>query len=112
MFTSLTLLYFAAASYSESARRLNRNKSSHPNSFLLLDHPSFGPTLRSCLEQAKPNLPTHERLAVTEQICRAIDPINLAGLGRPERRNWYAPKLGVDKPTVVGMLRTCGFSVD
>jgi hypothetical protein len=48
----------------------------------------------------------------------AIDPLNVAGLCRAEKRNWYgveaadlvdgAPKLGVAATTVQAMLRSLG----
>ena len=47
LFSRLTLLYFAAASYAEAATRL-RSKTA-ARGFLLLDHPRFAPALRrSC----------------------------------------------------------------
>ncbi len=30
-----------------------------------------------------------DAVALIAQIHAAIDPINVAGLGRPDRRNWY-----------------------
>ncbi|MBI3417254.1 MAG: FAD-dependent oxidoreductase, partial [Verrucomicrobia bacterium] len=46
IFAPLTLLYFAAASFSETARRLQRPQLA--SSFLLHDHPTFGHELQSC----------------------------------------------------------------
>ena len=51
VFASLSMLYFAAASFSESARGLG--KAHLAPSFLLHDETRFGPATRSCLEQAQ-----------------------------------------------------------
>ncbi len=50
LFKSLCLLYFAAASYSETARRLG--KPHLASSFLLHDHPQFGPRSKELIERA------------------------------------------------------------
>ena len=50
LFKSLCLLYFAAASYSETARRLG--KPHLASSFLLHDHPQFGPRSKVLIERA------------------------------------------------------------
>jgi FADH2 O2-dependent halogenase len=110
-FSALTLLYFAAASFSEIARRLARAHLAP--SFLLHDHPTFGPALRACC--GNPNVSTSEILA-------AIAPIDVAGLSRPDRRNWYPVdprdtlaahhKLGVDPPAIHAMFLRCGISSD
>jgi FADH2 O2-dependent halogenase len=52
-------------------------------------------------------------------ILTAIEPFNIAGFGRPERRNWYpveardlmedAGKLGTTQQEVRMMLLRCGF---
>ena len=46
LFKRLSLLYFAAASYSEAARRLGRPELAP--GFLLHAHPRFGSELRAC----------------------------------------------------------------
>ena len=57
LFKRLSLLYFAAASYSEAARRLGRPDLAP--GFLLHAHPGFGPELRACvaLAMAAPQRP-------------------------------------------------------
>lgn len=94
-FTSLCMLYFAAASFSEVSHRLGIGR--RPNSFLLHDHPTFGPALVRLCEQARlagsgGSSCTQE--AFDEEVCRTIDPINVAGLCDPERRNWYPAEPG------------------
>src|SRR5580658_8188345 len=87
VFTSLSLLYFAAASFSESARRLGK-----PNlaaSFLLCDDPVLGPAFERLIERALLPLSKDESDRLSKDIQGAVEPINVAGLGRHERRNWY-----------------------
>ncbi len=117
LFTALSLLYFAAASYTESARRLGRPELA--GSFLLHDHPLFGPQLRSCTEQALRQLSSVERVQLLEQIYRAIAPLDVAGLSDRQRRNWYpvhasdlleaAGKLGVTQEAIADVLQRSGF---
>jgi FADH2 O2-dependent halogenase len=80
-FAPLSLLYFAAASFAESARRLGRPELA--GSFLMNDHPWFGPRLRACCEWAL----SGEDLI--EPVHRAIEPIDVAGLGDRRRQSWY-----------------------
>jgi FADH2 O2-dependent halogenase len=85
-FCSVTMTYFAAASYAEAARRLNR--------------PEKAPSFLSGIDQP-------------------IDPINVAGLAIPARRNWYPCraedllencwKLGATQQEVRDMLQRVGF---
>lgn len=91
-FTSLSLLYFAAAAYSEIARRLGRPELA--GGFLLHDHPGFGPLAwRACetaLSQggaAFPPADLHERLLPV--VRTALETVDVTGLSRFERRNWY-----------------------
>lgn len=117
LFTSLSLLYFAAASYTEAARRLGRPQLA--GSFLLNDHPFFGPQSRSCLKRALQHPTPAERQALIEQIDRVIESFDIAGLGNRGRRNWYpvdagdllgaAGKLGVGQEEVKKLLSRSGF---
>ena len=117
VFVALTLLYFAAASFSEAARRLGRPRLAP--SFLLCTHPKFGLKCEQlcALAMQKPTADA-ARLLVTE-ILAAIEPFNVAGLGRRERRNWYpveaedllnaSSKLGATRNEVQALLERCGF---
>jgi tetracycline 7-halogenase / FADH2 O2-dependent halogenase len=117
VFASLSMLYFAAASFSESARRLG--KSHLARSFLLHDDPHFGPKLRRCCERAKSVCTELEIDELADEIAQVIEPINIAGLGDPHRRNWYpvdandllnsAAKLGSTKHEISQLLEKCGF---
>ncbi|MES1244258.1 MAG: tryptophan 7-halogenase [Acidobacteriota bacterium] len=114
LFSALSLLYFAAASYTETARRLGRPELA--GAFLMSDHPRFGPELRACCEAA---LNHPDPAALIERIHRAIEPIDVAGLGDRQRRNWYpvkaedllnaAGKLGATQEEIRGLLRRSGF---
>jgi tetracycline 7-halogenase / FADH2 O2-dependent halogenase len=117
MFVSLTLLYFAAASFSEAARRLGRPQLA--SSFLLCDDPVLGPTFARLIENARRPLTKDESDQLSKEILEAIELINVAGLGRHERRNWYpvdaddlanaAGKLGASREDIVELLHRCGF---
>ena len=107
-FVSLTMLYFAAASFSETARRLGRPDLA--TSFLLQDNPAF--QMQTILQRV--DSPT-----LTDDIRRFIEPFNVAGLLDPFRRNWYpadaedmlraASKLHATREDIARMLARCGF---
>jgi tetracycline 7-halogenase / FADH2 O2-dependent halogenase len=115
VFVSLSLLYFAAASFSETARRLG--KPHLASSFLLEDNPAF--RMQPLLDRACTVRTEAEARALNDDICRFIEPFNVAGLGDANRRNWYpadaedmlraAPKLGADREEVSRILDRCGF---
>jgi len=120
-FTSLTFLYFTAASFAESARRL-RNAALAGDGFLLSGHATFAAALRDCLFLAVDHRehPTAERRGkLLIAIRQAIEPVNVAGLADTARRNWYpaqaadlfagANKLGATKQAIQAMLDRCGF---
>jgi FADH2 O2-dependent halogenase len=117
VFVSLTLLYFAAASFSETARRLG--KPHLAASFLLCDDPVFGPACTRLIERARHPLTEDESAELCQDILATIGPFNVAGLGRSERRNWYpvkaddlvnaAGKLGASRNDVFELLHRCGF---
>jgi tetracycline 7-halogenase / FADH2 O2-dependent halogenase len=117
VFAALSLLYFAAASYSEAARRLGRAQLAP--SFLLHDEPRFGPDCARLLERARGMPSGREAEGLIEEVYRMIEPFDVAGLGRRERRNWYpveaedllrsAHKLGASRDEIMQMLDRCGF---
>ena len=120
-FTALTFLYFAAASFAESARRLG-NAAIAGDAFLLGGHRAFAPALQKCLQLAADlrAQPTPDRRAeLMDAIARAIEPVNVSGLANAARRNWYpvaaadlfagADKLRATVPAVQAMLERCGF---
>lgn len=117
VFVTLTFLYFAAASFSESARQLGKPELA--SSFLLCTHPQFGPACAKLCARAAQPLEANNAASFIAEILAAIEPFNIAGLGRPERRNWYpveaadmldaAAKLNATRDEVLALLQRCGF---
>ena len=87
VFRALSLLYFAAASYSESAMRLG--KPHLAQSFLLHDHPVFGASSKAIFERAIQPFSPEEQEQLIRDINAAIQPFDVAGLTDPAKRNWY-----------------------
>lgn len=118
VFSALTLLYFAAASFSESARRVGR--SDLARSFLLHDEPSFGPALITCCRDALQNKTLEQRAALLANIRHTIEPFDVAGLRHSDRRNWYpalaedflesSHKVGTSRESALQALIKAGFS--
>jgi len=120
LFSALTLLYFAAASYTESARRLGQPELAG-NTFLLGEHPVFGPRFRYCVDIALQKPTRARREDLLQGIQQAIEPVNVIELGRAERRNWYpassedlfanAGKLQANHSQIEAMLKRCGLII-
>ncbi|HLI03815.1 MAG TPA: tryptophan 7-halogenase [Terracidiphilus sp.] len=118
VFSAVSLLYFAAASYAEAARRLGRAYLA--SSFLLHDLPQFGPDCARVLRQAQAAHSEADRETAIGEIRRLIEPLDVAGLTDIGRRNWYPAdaedlmrascKLGASREEVLQMLQRCGFS--
>ena len=119
VFVSLSLLYFSAASFSEAARRLEKPRLAP--SFLLYDHPHFGPACVRLCERARHLRTKQESDELAQDILRVIEPFNVAGLGNPDRRNWYpvdpedlvssARKVEASQSEVIELLKRCGFQL-
>ena len=117
LFRALTLLYFAAASYSETARRLRKPQLAQ--SFLLHDHPTFGPAMSAILERAALGPQGTDATQLIEDIRCTIEPIDVAGLSRPNGRNWYpvdaedllngCAKVESTRVEIKTLLQRCGF---
>jgi FADH2 O2-dependent halogenase len=117
VFASLTLLYFAAASYSETVRRLGKPQLA--KSFLLHDHVSLGPASKTLLERAMHIKPGSESTRLNEDVLHAIEPFDVAGLSHPGKHSWYpvvaedllssASKIGSDREEIASLLQRCGF---
>jgi tetracycline 7-halogenase / FADH2 O2-dependent halogenase len=113
-FTAVSLLYFAAVSFAETAQRLGKTELAP--GFLLREHPTFGPASRGLLDRA-------HRLSDTrgfaEEVVRLIEPFNVGGFGDTSRRNWYPVcaedllragyKLGAGREEIIAMLDRSGF---
>ncbi len=116
VFTALSLLYFAAASYGEVMRRLGKQA----HAFLLCDDPRFAPPAHRIVTLAlrKPRTST-SRSELLSEIKSVIEPFDLAGLNDAQRRNWHpvlasdllraSSKTGVAPETIEEMLQRSGF---
>jgi len=117
VFAALSMLYFAAASFSETARRLKKPQLAP--SFLLHDHPVFGPACRRIFERALHLRIEEDSADLIADIRRAIEPFDVAGLCRRDRRNWYpvdaedlfrgAAKVDATQDEIAKLLESCGF---
>ncbi len=115
-FQLLTMLYFAAASFSEAVRRLG--KPGAADGFLLRNRPGFGREALALADRvvAEPGFPVDE---LRHRIAGLIAPLNVAGLLDPTKRNWYAceakdlfagaEKLDATPDKIREMLRRVGF---
>ena len=118
LFSRLTLLYFAAASYAEAATRLRSDTAAPARGFLLLDHPRFASSLRricrDVVEASRRGALPVRRRAIMASVLAAIEPVDVVGLSDPARRGWYpfeiepllasAAKLGAAREDVVEMV--------
>ena len=116
VFVSLTMLYFAAVSYAESAKRLGKPELAP--GFLLHEHPDFAPEAIRLMDRATHVHTPEETRQFAEDVRRAIEPINVAGHADPRRRNWYpidasdlvssSHKLNATPEAIEALLDRCG----
>ena len=97
-FTAYSMFYFAAASYSEMARRLG----CRPRGFLLADDEDFATAMQRCAARAEAGALT------LDEVASVVDRINIAGLCDPSKQNWY----GVDFEDVVDGAEKLGVARD
>jgi FADH2 O2-dependent halogenase len=119
-FKALTLLYFAAASYSETARRLGKEHLDY--GFLLCSHPHFSRKLHQICRLAFEGGRTVSGNGFKKLVNETIGPFDLAGLSDVTRHPWYparpedvlasADKVGADHDEVITMLRKCRLITD
>jgi FADH2 O2-dependent halogenase len=117
LFAALSKLYFAAASFSEAARRLGRPEVA--GSFLCADREPFGTRMRDICRRAIARS-EKDRLSLMADVHEAIAPLDVAGLGRRDRRNWYAfrgedlvdnaEKVGATAGEARALLERCGLA--
>lgn len=117
VFRAVSLLYFAAASFSEAAQRLE--KAHLAQGFLLHDDPHFGPRSRRLLDQAQCGIANKDTACFIEEIHAAIEPFDIAGLCAEHPMPWYpveaddlrnaAGKLSATEEEVTRLLRRSGF---
>ena len=116
-FTAVSLIYFAAVSFSETAQRLGKPELAP--GFLLREHAGFGPAAQALLERAYELDGAADTEAFTEEVLRLIEPFNLGRFGDPSCRNCYPvraedlmnarSKLGASQEEIIAMLERTGF---
>jgi tetracycline 7-halogenase / FADH2 O2-dependent halogenase len=119
IFKQLTLLYFAASSYSETARRLG--KPNLAGGFLLCRDPAFASEIRIICETAC-RAPRPDALNLADRVRQAIERFDVAGLTDTSRDPYYpalpsdllrsAAKLDATADEISFMLRRCGVQPD
>ncbi len=87
LFVELSKLYFAAAHFSESARRCGRPELA--GTFLCGEHEEFGPALDACCRAALGPLDAKGRERLLADVARAVALVDIAGLLDASRRNWF-----------------------
>lgn len=117
VFRAISMLYFAAASFSETVRRLE--KPHLAQSFLLCNDPRFGPACRRLLERAYAGIAARDSAAFLKDMWRAIEPFDIAGLCTRSAIPWYpvtaedlirsAWKVGATEDEIERMLDRSGF---
>ena len=116
MFAALSRLYFAAASFSETLRRLGRPS----QGFLLNENWQFASAVREiCNASLKEKIEPHVRSSLLAKIRVVIEPFDIAGLNDSARRNWHPvlaedlltsrAKLGASESDIHEMLKKAGF---
>lgn len=116
VFKELSLLYFAAASFSETARRLG--KPHLADAFLLSRHPVFSSQLNQICASATQPSSAAEVGNLVRSIREAIEPFDVTGLACDTRQSWYpaipadllrsAGKFGVSAIEMAIMFERCG----
>ncbi len=86
LFTSLSMVYFASASYCEMARRLRRDHLT--KGFLAADHPDFA-NATARLSQTLRRNDGFDPTLFAAQVKQEIDRLNVAGLCDGRKQNWY-----------------------
>lgn len=111
-FKALSLLYFVAASFAETARRLGRSES--VPDFLLNRHPTFGAKLDEfCAARVGGE-------GGIGEIRATLEPFDIAGMTDQHRDPWYparaedlfrnAHKLSATPADIEALLKRCGMS--
>jgi tetracycline 7-halogenase / FADH2 O2-dependent halogenase len=116
VFKELSLLYFIAASFSETARRLGKPELA--NGFLLCCHPVFAKQFVKICAAANGNFSADGLKEFSKNIRAAIEPLDVAGLTDDSRHPWYpavaadllrhAGKVGATETEMRAMLVRCG----
>jgi FADH2 O2-dependent halogenase len=117
MFRAVSLLYFCAASYAETARRLHK----HPlaEGFLLHNNTAFGPECHRILKMVNDDTNTDGKAELQRSIYSLIEPFDVAGLTKQPHNHCYsvnasdliqsAYKLGARPEEIDALLEKSGF---
>ena len=113
-FHALLMLYFAAASFSETARRLRRPELAP--GFLLRGRPDFAAACEHIISAVNQGILYGPALISAVQTATA--PVDVGGWADERKRNWYpvefapllatADRLGVGRGEILAMLRRAG----
>jgi len=116
-FNALTMLYFAAVTFSETVRRLG--KPAAAEGLLLRQRRGFGTAAFELADEIASGLAV-DAACMRARIQELIEPINVAGLWCEPKRNWYgceaddligaAGKLDASPEEIRAMLRRVGFA--
>jgi FADH2 O2-dependent halogenase len=107
LFAPMSMFYFAAASFSEMARRVQPDPA--VKRYLAADHPEYAAGLRRCAALLNGDgATTIDGPRLTREVADAISCINIAGLCDPAKGNWY----GVDWDDVLGGAAKLGYGRD
>jgi FADH2 O2-dependent halogenase len=117
VFRAISMLYFAAASFSETVRRLE--KPHLAQGFLLCKDPCFDAASRRLLERAHVGIAKHDSALFHEEVRRVIEPFDVVGLCTQSAVPWYpvdaddlrqsAFKVGATEDEIERMLDRSGF---
>lgn len=118
VFRALSLLYFAAASYAETVRRLG--KPHLAASFLLQEDKHFGPACRRITARARERMSAEERLCLEGEIYELLADFDVAGLTKRPLDHCYpvraedlfagGAKVHATKKEIEVLLLRTGFS--
>ena len=95
LFREFAMFYFAAASYSEMARRLEQPQL--VRRFLAADRADFASGLTHCASRLRAAVAQSDTAAVrcfAPMVAESIMPLNIAGLCDPRKRHWYGVDMG------------------
>jgi FADH2 O2-dependent halogenase len=104
LFAAYSMFYFAAASFSEMARRLGR--SSLVTRYLARNTPQFRQGMDELADRLQRSRSGLDVAAFAAEVAERIAPLNIAGLCDPRKRNWY----GVDMNDLVDGAEKLGFT--
>jgi FADH2 O2-dependent halogenase len=104
-FVAFSMFYFAAASYSEMARRLE--KPHLAQRFLAADRADFAPRFAQAGDLLRDSCSNID-FDFAAYVAESIEPLNVAGLADRNKRNWY----GVDLNDVVRAARKLDHTPD